>query len=144
MDGMTKNQFKRKWTDTHTELSALDRLEGGRRSLIVDSPGDKGIYSSGKIKGKNILEKQGFKDRDDKFKEMILDAVDVNAEKLASPKNFNETVKLARLAADLMNHKKEANVEVNFTFADMVKQATIDKKKYNTVDVEAKGEHGPS
>lgn len=135
MDKMSKEQFKKKWLDTHTELTMLDKLEASRQSLVKNSPGDKNIKTRGKIAGKNLIEKKCKEDRDNQLKEMLLDAVSVNAEKLVEAKNFDEAHKLTKLAISMIPQKIQSKNETTFTFADMVRRVTLEAEIPKTIDM---------
>jgi len=122
MQGMSKEQFHRKWADTHTELSALDRLEGGRQSLIKDSPGDKNIYTKGKIPGKNVIEKKAFEERAENFKHYVMDAVCVRSKDILDKEQM-PIDKLLNTVVKTLPQRQELKVEGEFTFANMIEIA---------------------
>jgi len=58
MEGMTKEQFIRKYIDTHKGIHCLSDLKNGaynKGSLIRSSAGDKNISDNYDIKGKSLI-----------------------------------------------------------------------------------------
>lgn len=133
MDGMTKEQFKRKYEDTHTEIKCMSDLEAGRAnsSLIKKSPGDKNIKTRGKIPGKKLIERRAIEQRSDDFKHYILDAVSVRKQEILDKKDV-PMVQLLQIVSRNLPQKIESKNEHTFTFADMVKRASAE-----IIDVEA-------
>ena len=133
---MSREEFARKYFGTHTELSALTRLEEGQkhRSLIGSHPEDKNIPYRGKIPGKNLIEKKCFKDREDNFKNYLLDAVAVRNKEILNKEEmpFKD---LLNFATKVLSNKVEGEVNHNFTYADMVMRASKNLEKVHTVDV---------
>ncbi len=134
MEYMNKEQFKRKYLDTHKGIHCVSDLNNGtfnKGSLIKNSPGDKNITQRGKIKGKNIIEHKAMEKRSEDKKHYIMDAVSVRGmeildkEAMPFPKLLDSMIKI-------LPQKVEAQV-AHFTYADMVKQAHMNKE---TIDVE--------
>jgi len=131
MRQLSKEQFKRKWVDTHTELSALDLLEQGRKgSLLVKHNEDKSIKMRGKIPGKNIIEKKSIENQEKNLKEFILDASMVRSSEILDM----DYAKLLSIAVKLVPTQVENRGTVNFTFGDMVRKANISLEKVDTIE----------
>ena len=135
MEGMTEEQWIRKYVGTHKGIHCLSDLAAGagrNGSLIKMSPGDKNIMANHNIHGKNLIEKKCMEDRAEDFKHFLLDTNDVRANS-ALDQNLLPYKDLLALIVKTLPQKVEQKT-VNFTFADMVQQAALDKGKI--VDVE--------
>jgi len=131
MHRMNKEEFNRKYMDTHTELSALDRLEQGRKgSVVKHSPGDKNIYSRGKIPGKNVIENKCFEKRAEDTKHYLLDALEVRSLDILDKEQM-PIDKLVNSVIKTLPQKQEVKLEGEFTFASMLE---IAKKQQTAVE----------
>ena len=142
MEGMSKEQFMRKYIDTHKGIHCFSDLKNRsfkNSSLIKDSPGDKNIGERGKIPGKNIIESKCMEDRAEDKQHYIMDAVEVRGAEILD-KEAMPFDKLLNSMIKIMPQKIEQKT-VNFTFADMIKQATMDEEaEKNTIDIQNKEE----
>jgi len=134
MDNITRKQFDEHYSGSHTEMSALDNLVKGRTgNLVKKSPGDKNIYTNGKIKGKNIIEHKCFNERAEKFRGYLLDAVAVRNMEILDEKKMPMD-KLVGHVIRSLPQKQEVKMEASFTFADMVKKAKLEVETYEDID----------
>ena len=139
MEGMTREQFNRKYIDTHKGIHCVTDLNNGafnKGSLIKESPSDHHITTHGPIEGKKMIEKKGMEERADDKKHYIMDAVSVRQEEILD-KDIMPFPKLLDSMIKIMPQKVEAQV-AHFTFADMIKQATMDEKKTINIEKENK------
>ena len=117
---MTPEEFKKTYTDTHTELQVADLMHG--QSLIKVHPGDKNITVRGKIPGKALIEKKAMDERAEGMAHCLMDAVGARVSDLMDiPMD-----KLVSLAIKANPQKLEQKIEGNFTFAEMVKIASTE------------------
>ena len=136
MEGMSKEQFRRKYFDTHRGIHSVGDLANGgfgKSSLVKKSPGDKNIRRRGKIPGKNLIENKCMKDRAEVFKHYLMDATDVRSQEILDPDKL-PIDKLLSLVIKTLPQKVEGEVEHAFTFADMAKKAAMERAE--TIDVE--------
>jgi hypothetical protein len=129
MDGMSKEEFTRKWKDTHTNLKLGDYVSG-RGSVIKREPSDRGITKGGDIPGKRMIEAKAIKTREDKLKDLVLDASLVRAEETLTM----DYDKLLALAVKMMPQKVEQSGNVKFTFGDIVRRAHMDVETVDTIE----------
>jgi hypothetical protein len=129
MQRLDKDQFRRKYLDTHKELAIIEQLSNNG-SLIKSHPEDKGITTT-KIAGKSLIEKQAKEERYGEFEEYLLDALSVRADEILQLK-FDKLLDLIT-----RNKPQQIQSEVNntFTFTDMVKKATLQLERMETIDV---------
>jgi hypothetical protein len=128
IDGMTADEFKRKYEDTWVEIKAQSVLKGdgfGTKPNHIKHPENRNISSNPyhRIPGKNIIEKQCYKKNIEKTKGYIFDAVDVRHKEILDPAEMPIT-KLMDLAVKLMPQKVEGEVEHRFTYGDMILRAS--------------------
>ena len=103
---MSKEQFKKKWIGTHTELAITDTLEKGRHSGLK-FPSDKNITTGGKIPGKNVIEAKCKEKRNEQIQDYMMDAVKVRSKEILDKKDmpFKELMRL------LVNSRKDKPVK---------------------------------
>ena len=132
---MTPEQFKELYMDTHTEFQVLDMLEKGafdKGSLVKVSPGDKNITIRHKIPGKALIESIEMEKRADGLSHCLLDAKGARIGDLMDiPMD-----KLVSLAIKANPQKIDQTIDHSFTFADMVKKASLEVENYETIDEE--------
>jgi len=125
---MTPEEFKRRYEGTHTELQVADLTYG--QSLIKNSPGDKNITTRGKIPGKALIEAKAMEDRAEGLSHCLMDAVSARVGHLMEiPMD-----KLVALAIKTLPQKVDQKIDHSFTFADMVKRASLEVENYQTLD----------
>jgi hypothetical protein len=123
MSPMTREQFKRKYVDTHTELTAMSSLPH-KRNNITD-PSDKNANKCNLLK--KPYEAQGFVIRANKLNDYIYDGVEVRAEDILDKKQI-PMKDLLKIAVSIAPKNININANVTNTFADL----------WNTIDVEGK------
>jgi len=131
---MSKEQFARKYIDTHKGIHCGSDLMNGaykNGSLIKMSPGDKNIYKE-RVKGQSLCEPKCSEERAEAFKHYLMDANAVRSDEILDPEKMPIKDLLSLIVRTLP--QKTESKEMHFTFADMVKQAAMDKGKI--VDVE--------
>jgi len=126
---MTPEQFRATYEDTHTEFQVLDLLEKGG-SLIKVHPGDKNITIRHKIPGKALIESIEMEKRADGLSHCLLDAIGARIGDLMDI----PMEKLVSLGIKTLPQKIDQKMEHNFTFADMVKKASLEVENYETID----------
>ena len=137
---MSKEEFARKYKDTHAELQFGNMLEKARKtsSLKMKFPDDK---NAGAVsKHKKPLERAGFVKRADGFKHYLMDGISVRSEELLSPDSmpFKD---LIRIVAGILPREDEVKVQHNHTYADLVlrayeqNQAKRDAEEAEVVDI---------
>lgn len=131
MKAMTKEQFRRKYVDTHTELHALDYLRNG--SVIKSSPGDRNISAMKPIPGKREIEKLSMEKHKENLVGFVMDANSVRAKEILDPEKLPYK-DLLYAAIKLMPTKVEQSGSVDFTFGDMVKKAHLELEKVDTIE----------
>ena len=124
MNEMNREQFLRKWEDTHAELSL------GKKNNIKH-PEDKNIWYRGKIPGKRLIEKQAMDKRADDLRHMLLDVVATRSSELLDA----DIIKMVSLAIRALPQQINANVN---TFDTSNLEALY--AKANAVDAEFKEE----
>ena len=137
---MTKDQFNRKYVDTHKGLHCAEVLHKGaykNSSLIKHSPGDKNITQRGKIKGKNLIEAKCMKDRAEDVKHFFVDAMAVRGKEILNKEDMPFD-KLVNAVIKVLPQQVEQTIEANMTFADIIRKASNIRKNEDTIDVEAK------
>lgn len=130
-------EWKRRYTDTHTELSVMNSLTG---SLIATSPGDRNIVANKQIPGKHIIEKKCAEKRNEDLDNFIHDTIELRSEEILEVPYKT----LLDLSIKARPRKIEGNMEHTYTFSDMVKNASkfekdlkrAEETRNNTVDVE--------
>jgi hypothetical protein len=133
IDGMTAEEFKRKWEGSLTEIKAQSKIKesfsGGNASRLKH-PEDKGIKSAPwiPIPGKNELEKEGFKKQQERAKSYLFDAIDVRRLEVLDPNEMPIT-KLFDLALKTMPQKVEGEVEHRFSYGEMILKASKNLEK---------------
>lgn len=130
MQPFTKEQFKRKYLQGHTELQISECLSKNG-SLIKHSPGDKNIRKNKKIPGKAIIEKIEYDKRADLFKHYLMDAVEVKGAEILDM----DIKDLLTLVVKTIPTKVENKHTAEFTFADMVMKANK-LEKVETIDAD--------
>jgi hypothetical protein len=120
---MSREQFKKKYIDTHTAIQGHSLLTGGYKNLIDKHPGDKNVKHYVKLK-KPIELKCAVK-RAENLQNFLLDIIEVRAEDALDKKQlpFKDALKIAVSA---MPKKLDINANVTNTFAEL----------WNTMDVE--------
>ena len=127
MQGMSKEQFKRKYIDTHTELQCIDHMS--KRDMKNIS------------KYKKKVEKDSAEERIDKLSQMLTEAVGCRSDELIDSEALPmKDLLLATLRAHPQRAKIENTGTVNFTFADMMTKANITMNKIDDVDVTEVGD----
>jgi hypothetical protein len=127
---MNKAQFKQKWEDTHTELSALDRLEKGRKgSSLKTDVTDKQMAKWNSAK--KLIEAKGMRDREEAVQHLLIDALAVRNVELLDKKDL-PMYQLLGSISKMKTQKVEGNVQHTHTFADMIKKVTLEK--VDTID----------
>jgi len=137
MEEISRAEFKRKYSkDNHLGLYCKNNLADiGQGSLIRSSPGDRNITVDKPIPGKNLIEKKAMDKRAEDFKHYLLDAVAVRKKEILDKKEV-PMVQLLQIVSRNLPQEVKSDSNVTFTFADMVKRATIELTKFETVDVE--------
>ena len=130
---MTPEEFKKKYDDTHEELQISGLIANGLKggNLVKSSPGDKNITKFGKIPGKALIEAKSMKDRKEGLAHCLLDACAARYPELMDVR----VDKLFELALKALPQQLDQHIDVNFTFAEFVKKATLEKAETETVDV---------
>ena len=133
IDGMSADEFKRKYDGTWQELKAQSVLKGdgfGTKPNHIKHPENRNISSNPAvpIPGKREIEKRCYKDNIEKTKGYIFDAIEVRNKEILDPAEMPIT-KLMDLAVKLMPQKVEGEVEHRFTYGDLILKASqnIDK-----------------
>ena len=124
---MTKEQFLKKHADTHTEIKA--------GSLIAKHPEDKNVSPFKVLPGKNLIESRGKEKQAVALRNFFMDAIEVRNEEILD-KEAMPFDKLINAAIKMMPQQVETKNEHTFTFADMVKSATLELKRQETIDAE--------
>lgn len=130
---MTREEFKRKWEGSLTEIKAQSKIResfsGGNASRL-NHPEDKNIKSAprDKIPGKNIIESEGLKKQQERAKSYLLDAIDVRHLEVLDPNEMPIT-KLFDLALKTMPQKVEGEVAHTFSYGDMILKASKNLEK---------------
>ena len=128
---MTPEEFKRRYEDTHTELQLLE-LMNSNKSLIKTHPEDKNITRDHKIPGKKLIESLAMEERAEGISHVLLDACGARIGDLMEM----PVDKLYSLAIKTLPQKVAQTIDHNFTFADMVKKASLEVETYDTIDEE--------
>ena len=123
MSPMTREQFKRKYVDTYTELTAMSSLPH-KKNNITD-PSDKNAKKYKLLK--KPYEAQGFITRANKLNEYIYDGVEVRSEDILDKKQI-PMKDLLKIAVSIAPKNININANVTNTFADL----------WNTIDVDGK------
>jgi hypothetical protein len=133
IDGMSADEFNRKYKDTHAEIKAQSMLKGddyGTKPNHIVHPENRNISSNPAIRipGKREIEKRCYKENIEKTKGYIFDAIEVRNKEILDPAEMPIT-KLMDLAVKLMPQKVEGEVEHRFTYGDLILKASqnIDK-----------------
>lgn len=131
MRAMTKEEFRRKYEDTHTELIA--------GSLINEHMSKKKLLNISKAKRE--IEVSASEKRMEKLSEFLTDAVSVRKIEVL---NKEDLPMKDLLAMTIKSHPQRAKIEntgeVNFTFADMVARSSINLTKVDDIDAEVADE----
>ena len=126
---MTPEEFRRTYEDTHTELQALELMRNNG-SLIKTEPGARNITVNGKIPGKALIEKRAMEERAEGLAHCLMDAVGARVGDLMDiPMD-----KLVSLAIKANPQKIDQTIDHSFTFADMVKKASLEVENYETIE----------
>ena len=126
---MNPEEFKARYTDTHTELQALEVMRS-KGSLITAHPEDKNITVRGKIPGKALIESKSMKDRAEGLSHCLMDAIGARISDLMEI----PMEKLVSLGIKTLPQKIDQETTHTFTFADMVKKASLEVENYQTID----------
>ena len=137
-------EWKRRYVDNHNELSIMDTLSSQYGTLVKTSSGDKNIKPVGDIPGKKVIEADYMKERNKLLDRFIHDTLELRSEDILKV-DYKE---LLRLAIQSRPKVIEGKMEHEYTFSDMVKNASRFEKDLkraeenlrNTVDVEYKAE----
>ena len=133
-----RKRFKKKYArDTHLGIHCTSKLVGNNGSLIKTSPGDRNVTPFG-LPGKKEIEKVAKEKRDAQFQNYLLDAAEIRKLEILDKKEV-PMVSLLQIISRNIPQKVESKNEHTFTFADMVKKATIELERVETVDVEVGG-----
>ena len=135
-------EWSRRWEGTHAELAVTDALStmGNAGSLIAKEPGDKNITKNKPIPGKKIIEAEEAEKRNNLLDRFIHETLELRAKDILDVKYE----KLLDLAIKARPRKIEGKMEHEYTFADMVKNASnfekdlkrAEETRNNTVDAE--------
>ena len=128
---MNPEEFIRKYEDTHTELSVIDKLASSG-SLIEKHPEDKNITVKGVIPGKHLIESRATEKRAEGLLHCLFDACSARIPDLMEM----PIDKLVALTIKASPQKIDQKIEHEFTFADMVKKASLEVENYETIDEE--------
>lgn len=128
---MNREEFKRIYSDTHTEMQLIEEL-GKSKSLIHRHPSDKNITKYGKIPGKALIEHKAMEKRAEGLSHCLLDAISARVGDLMEI----PMEKLVALGIKTLPQKVESHIDHSFTFADMVKKASVEVENYETIDEE--------
>jgi hypothetical protein len=126
---MKPEEFKSLYMDTHMELQVLEKLND-TGTLIKDSPGDKNITRRYKIPGKALIESIEMEKRADGLSHCLMDAIGARVGDLMDI----PMEKLVALGIKTLPQKVDSKMEHTFTFADMVKKASLEVENYDTID----------
>ena len=133
-----RKRFKRKYSpDTHLGLHVASKLSNNG-SLIKTSPGDRNVTPFKIIPGKRSIELSEKEKRDQQFQHYLLDAAEIRKMEILNKEDV-PMVSLLQIISRNIPQKVESKNEHTFTFADMVKKATFELERVETVDVEAGG-----
>jgi len=123
MSPMTREQFKRKYVDTHTEIKAMSLLEKKGNNVI--EPSDKNAKRYGLLK--RPIEKKCAAIRAENLNDYIYDGVEVRSPEILD-KNQLPFRDLLKIAVSIAPKNININANVTNTFADL----------WETVDIEGK------
>ena len=134
---MTKEQFKARWLDTHTEVCATDVLRKG--SFANGSLARETLSRSDMAEinvAKKAIEREGVAKRAENLTNFMLDSVEVRGSEVLDPDKL-PIKDLLGLTIKLMPQqaKIQHTGEVNFTFTDMIAKASIDLDRIEDIDV---------
>ena len=132
-------EWQRRWVGTHAELAITDALTRGG-SLLAKEPGDKNIGTVKYDEGKRKIEAEEAAKRDGLLDRFIHETLELRAKDILDVKYD----KLLDLAIKARPRKIEGKMEHEYTFSDMVKNASRFEKdlkraeevRNNTVDVD--------
>jgi hypothetical protein len=116
----------------------MERNEG-HGSLLRES--NRGV--SDVRKNKALMEKEQFDIRAVGFKHKVMNAFDARINEMSDKEEVPMPV-LLHTIVKLMPKQVEAEINHNFTFADMVAKCSIELEKLETIDVESKELDEPS
>ena len=128
---MSREQFKRKYVDTHTELKGNTAMFGG--NSVKMSPGDKNASRVKQLKKpieRSCMEKQ----RSD-LRGYLGDALSVRQKEILN-KNDYSIKDLINAIIKTLPQQIDQKSEVSMNFADEIKRLTIEAKKYKAIDAE--------
>ena len=129
-----RKEFKKKYAkDTHLGIHCASELASSNGSLIKSSPGDRNVTTA-RIPGKELIEQKSKEVRDANFQHYLHDAFEIRGKEVLNKKDV-PMVSLLQIISRNIPQKTESKNEHTFTFADMVKRATIELSKVDTVDV---------
>lgn len=120
---MDREQFKRKYEDTHVELAVNGPLSSNG-SLIRNSPGDRNARAVKKYK--KGIELECMNKKKEALQNFMLDTVAVRAEDMLDRKQL-PMKDLLKVAVSALPHKVEVEANVTNSFLDL----------YNTIETES-------
>jgi len=137
LNSKARKEFKKKYhKDTLLGRSVASKISGkeisNNGSLIKSSPGDRNITPLW-IPGKGLIESKAKEKRDEDYQHYLHDALEVRKLEILDKKDV-PMVSLLQMISRNIPQKLESKNEHTFTFADMVKRATIELQKIDTVD----------
>lgn len=122
---MNKEEFTRRYKDTHTELQLLEASRE-TTSLVKVHPEDKGIASNYKIPGKALIESLAMEKRAEGLSHCLLDAISARVEDLMDI----PMEKLVSLGIKTLPQKVDQKIDGNFTLINMIQKAhTVDAEQ---------------
>ncbi len=128
-----RKEFKKKYApDTHLGIHCMGELSNNG-SLIKSSPGDRNITPL-RIPGKELIEQAAKEVRDSNYQHYLHDACEIRKLEILDKKEV-PMVELLKIISRNIPQKLESKNEHSFTFADMVKRATVELSKVDTIDV---------
>jgi len=139
MSPMDREEFKRKYIDSMTELKAQSLLGGAtsepfrQKSTIAKHPEDKGAKQVSKHKKK--FERDGAEKQRGKLMGYLGDALSVRQKEILNKNDYSIKDLISHLIK-LMPQQVDQVSDVNMNFADMVKSVTLEKKRYRAIDAE--------
>ena len=120
MEGMEKEQFMRKYEDTHKGLSVSEKLSKARKTS-TKFPSD--LNAKNVTRAKRGMERQAIEKRKDDYQHYILDAVAVRAKEILNKKDM-PMKDLLKTATSVL--PKEVKVESNVTHSFVDLWDTVD------------------
>ena len=136
---MSREEFKRKHFDTHTELKAESVLGGAtsgqfrQKNTISKEPGDKNAKHVAKLK--KPIERECMEKQRSDLRQYLGDALSVRQKEILN-KNDYSIKDLINAIIKTLPQQIDQKSEVSMNFADEIKRLTIESKKYKAIDAE--------